>query len=163
MTCFDENVGYQESLKYTINNDLNDLDYVYGEGRQNSALACQALCQLRSQCNFFTYIKENRACWLMSTNEYKFYYNKTSSNWLQNTYISGKKFCETPVGYKGTILPCLEQKVDFLDMILITIPSILIMEVVEVVKIPLSHVNCFVNGEMSVNFLPTYQKLKHVG
>ena len=49
----------------------------------------------------------------MSKNKYKFYYNKTSSNWLQNTYISGKKFCETPLGYKGTILPCLEQKVDF--------------------------------------------------
>ena len=113
LTCFDENVGYQESLKYTINNDLNDLDYVYGEGRQNSALACQALCQLRSQCNFFTYIKENRACWLISTNEHKFYYNKNSSSWLQNTYTSGKKFCDTPVGYKGTILPCLEQKVDF--------------------------------------------------
>lgn len=92
LTWFDENVGYQESLKYTINNDLNDVDYAYGEGRQNSALACQALCQLRSQCNFFTYIKENRACWLMSTNKYKFYYNKTSSNWLQNTYISGKNF-----------------------------------------------------------------------
>ena len=112
LTCFDENVGYQESQK-TINNDFNDVDYVYGDGKQNSALACQALCQIRSQCNFFTYIPENKACWLMSSNEHKFSHTKTSARWHQFSYISGKKFCDTPVGLKGTILPCLEQKVDF--------------------------------------------------
>ena len=49
----------------------------------------------------------------MSSNEHKFSHTKTSARWHQFSYISGKTFCDTPVGFKGTILPCLEQKVDF--------------------------------------------------
>ena len=89
LSCFEENVGFYGK---DINNDPDDIDYIYGLGRQNSAMACQALCQSRNECNFFTYIPESRACWLKSSDKHKFYYKKKTESWPSGfqRHISGK-------------------------------------------------------------------------
>ena len=73
-----------------INNDPNDTGYGNGTGRQNTAMACQMLCQLRNECKFFTYIPENKACWLKSSD-----IGRRQSPIPGLRHIFGKKFCQT--------------------------------------------------------------------
>ena len=73
------------------------------------------------------------------------------------------KFCDTPTGYNGAVLPGLEQIVDFLGTILTMVPLILITEGMEVAIILRWLVNFFFNSEISAVSLRTYQKLKHSG
>ena len=67
-----------------INSDQNDKDYAVGAGKRESASKCQALCQTRDGCNFFTYKTASKECWLKSSN--------SSSN-FQSGAISGPKYC----------------------------------------------------------------------
>ena len=67
-----------------VNSDPNDKDYGYDSGRRDSASQCQSLCQSRKDCNFFTFKKGSKECWL-----------KTSDfgRKFESGSISGPKFC----------------------------------------------------------------------
>ena len=67
-----------------INSRRNDKDYGAGAGRRDSASQCQALCQSRIGCNFFTYKMALKECWLKTSN---------SGSHYQSGAISGPKFC----------------------------------------------------------------------
>ena len=59
LPCFEQTVGFYGN---EINTDPNDKDYGNGVGKQESALECQQLCQLRDECNFFTYVVDDKSC-----------------------------------------------------------------------------------------------------
>ena len=67
-----------------LNSDENDEDYALGAGKRDSVGQCQALCQSRDGCEFFTYKTSNKECWLKTSN---------SGSGYQSGAISGPKSC----------------------------------------------------------------------
>ena len=61
LPCFEQKVGFHGN---EINTDPNDSDYESGVGKQESALECQQMCQSRDECKFFTYVADDKTCWL---------------------------------------------------------------------------------------------------
>ncbi len=83
LPCFELKIGFYGN---EINTDPNDKDYGNGVGKQESALECQQLCQLRDECNFFTYVVDDKSCWLLSSD---------SGRTQGSQYISGKNIAVT--------------------------------------------------------------------
>lgn len=78
--CFERGVGY-------FGNDVHE---VY-DGSTGSAEECQALCQERADCYYFTYVSDNRTCHLKSSR------GLGGRRETREAVLSGPKYCETVV------------------------------------------------------------------
>ena len=67
-----------------INSDKNDDDYGSGAGKRDSLEQCRDLCKSRKRCNFFSYKKQSKECWLKTSD---------SGKRLASGTISGTTFC----------------------------------------------------------------------
>ena len=70
-----------------INAHRNDTDYARGAGRRNSIGQCRDLCQSRDGCNYFTYNKRFRHCYLKTSDSGRRSFTRYSG------VSSGTKFC----------------------------------------------------------------------
>ena len=79
--CFEVDRDY---VGYDINSDPSHPLYGLGPGMRDSVQACQELCQMEKNCEYFTYGISMKACWL-----------KTSDSGRKRwpVTISGKKYC----------------------------------------------------------------------
>ena len=70
-----------------INAHRNDTDYARGAGRRNSIGQCRDLCQSRGGCNYFTYNKRFRHCYLKTSDSGRRSFTRYAG------VSSGTKFC----------------------------------------------------------------------
>ena len=91
---------YIHSLGGSINDNPSDRHYGAGQGRQNTVYQCHQLCQQRRGCQYFTYLHNNKHCWLRSN---------LTTNWKFNEDVSaGPRECEKFIKNRKATTPPAE-------------------------------------------------------
>ena len=84
--CYERDIDF---YGFDLNNQPDDKNYAWEDGKRNSPLECQKLCQSTKECKAFTYYPRNGHCWLKTSD---------SDRREFGGMISGPKHCDM----KGT-------------------------------------------------------------
>ena len=83
--CFENNVDING---FDINVLTDEKGYGEAERKAGSVWACQEMCQKTDDCEFFTYIIEQKECRLKTIDAFRKW-----SFVRKSGHVSGKKFC----------------------------------------------------------------------